>query len=69
VPVKDLLIARTEVATVVSVSQSPSSLPAAQLLPGPVTTTTFGRWVVPVGKVESSVTEKVSVTEPPALPR
>ena len=52
--------------TVVSVAQSGSSLPAAQLLPGPVTTTTFGRSVWPAGKLSSSVTEKVSVTEPPA---
>src|SRR6478735_3887348 len=43
--------------TVVSVSQSGSSLSAAQLEPGPVTTTTFGRWVVPSGNVSLSVTE------------
>src|SRR4051794_7627510 len=43
--------------TVVSVSQSGSLLSAAQLEPGPVTTTTFGRWVVPSGKVSLRVTE------------
>src|SRR4029079_16388597 len=51
--------------TVVSVSQSGSSLAAGQLEPGPVTTTTFGRWVVPSGNVSESVTEKVRTTWPP----
>src|SRR6476661_7642921 len=64
-PVTLLSIVRTEVATVVSVAQSASLLSAAQLLPGPVTMTTFGRCVVPVGKVSLSVTEKVSVADPP----
>src|SRR4051795_10004314 len=55
------------VLTVVSVSQSGSSLWAAQLLPGPVTTTTFGRWVVPSGNEPSSVTENGRATPPPFL--
>src|SRR5438876_4192292 len=65
-PVTDLAMVSRDVATVVAVAQLASSLPCSQLLPGPVTTTTFGRLVVPVGKVPSSVTEKVRVTEPPA---
>src|ERR1700675_949555 len=65
-PVTDLAMTRRDVATVVTVAQAASSLPAAQLLPGPVTTTTFGRSVVPVGKVASRVTEKLNVIEPPA---
>src|SRR4029079_14844457 len=51
--------------TVVSVSQRGSSDSAAQLLPGPVTTATFGRTVCPSGKTLSRVTEKVSVAVPP----
>src|SRR3954451_63547 len=51
--------------TSVSVSQSASSLPAAQLVPGPRTTTTFGSSVVPFGNAVLSVTEKVSTTDAP----
>src|SRR5688572_25498341 len=51
--------------TVVFVSQSGSSDGGRQLLPGPVTTTTFGRFVVPAGKSASRVTLKVSVSLPP----
>src|SRR4051794_32961974 len=67
-PVNDFSMTRLDVVTVtvVSVSQSGSSLAAGQLLPGPVTTTTFGRWVVPSGNVSSRVTEKVRVTVAPA---
>ena len=66
-PVKLLSMVRSEVVTVVSATQFASwtSLFGWQLLPGPVTTTTFGRSVVPVGNESSSVTEKVSVTDPP----
>src|SRR5687767_12867729 len=51
--------------TVVFVSQSGSSDVSAQLLPGAVTTTTFGRFVVPAGKSASRVTLNVSTSVPP----
>jgi hypothetical protein len=51
--------------TVVVVSHRASSLSASQLLPGPTTTTVFGRTVCPSGNESSSVTEKVSVTVAP----
>src|SRR6267142_4797209 len=67
-PVNDFWMVRLDDATVtvVSVSQAGSWLAAGQLLPGPVTTTTFGRCVAPTGNVSSRVTEKVRVTVAPA---
>src|SRR5579859_2231739 len=50
--------------TVVSVEHFVSDEPEPQLLP--VITTTFGRWVVPLGKTLLRVTRKVRVAEPPA---
>src|SRR5580765_7508606 len=63
-PATDFERSSDDVETVVSVSQLASVLPWAQLLPVPVTMTTFGRLVVPSGNVDARVTENVRVTEP-----
>src|SRR5688572_15338123 len=52
--------------TVVNVRHSGSLLSAGQLLPGPVTTTTFGSCVVPTGNVLLSVTLNVRSSVVPA---